>query len=330
MKRLQVSVVMTACNHETCIAEAVQSVLSKTRQNIELIIVNDGFTGHAESVILGFNDVRINYLSQPNQGTHHALNRRISLAQGEYIAILNSDDVFIENRLKILLDTLQRDKLNFLITDIHLIDKTPEIISDPSRWWLRWREALKQKFQQTLPTAAAFLAGNCSATSSDYFLHAQLIKKIGLIRPFFYIVGYDFAFWAALTNPAAFSFLIDQKLLSYRLHSSNTISETPLLANIETLYFLKNSIIKYFGNKLNILLCHLSKVNGYLYKIQKVYLIDQENKLQYQYAKFPHQNSQLHNYCMWLTRELALFKNLRNYLAGRAITAPYRWMIAQW
>lgn len=351
MEKPQISVVMPAYNHEAYVAEAIQSVLSQTLQNFELIIVNDGSTDRTENVILGFDDARIRYLSQSNQGAHHALNRGISLAQGDYIAIINSDDVFIENRLEILLDTLQRGKLDFLISDIHLIDGDSGIICDPSHWWLKWYEDLKQKFQQTPSTAAAFLAGNYAITSSNFFFRAQLVQQIGLFRPFRYILDYDFAFRAALINPSAFSFLIGQKLLNYRLHADNTIAENPLLANVETLYFLKKSMIKYFGHELNIPLYHLNRVKGLLNKIQKAHFIHQNNALQHQNNELQHQNNalqfqnselqgqnnelqlqnnQLHNHNMQLIHELALFKNSRSYLVGRAITAPYRWVALKW
>ena len=239
MEKPQSSVVIQAYNHEAYVAEAIQCVVSQTLQNCLLIIVKDGSTDRTENVILGFDDARIRYLSQPNQGAHHALNRGISLAQGDYIAIINSDDVFIGNRLEILLDTLQRGNLDFLISDIHLIDGDSGIICDPSHWWLKWYENLKQKFQQT-PYCSRISLRVIMPLRLLIFSFAQLVQQIGLFRPFRYILDYDFAFRAALINPAAFSFLIGQKLLNYRLHADNTIAENPLLANVETLYFLKN------------------------------------------------------------------------------------------
>ncbi len=339
-----VSVIMPAYNHEAYVAEAIQSVLAQTFHDLELIIVNDGSTDHTEDVVRGFDDMRIRYFSQSNHGAHQALNRGISLAQGEYIAILNSDDVFIQDRLERLLDISQRDHSDFLITDIHLIDGDSRVIDDPSHWWLKWYGDLKQKFQQASSPAVAFLAGNYAISSSNFFFRASLIKQIGPFRPFRYILDYDFAFRAVHANPQAFSFLIDQKLLNYRIHSRNTIAENPLLANIETLYFLKKSIAQYFGNELKIPLAHLNKIKGHLHKIQKVYFVNQNNALQHQNNALQHQNnalqhqnnelqqdsSQLRNQNLQLVHELALVKNSKSYLVGRLITSPYRWMISRW
>lgn len=332
-----ISVVMPAYNHQGFVAEAIQSVLTQTLQDIELIIVNDGSTDNTEKVILEFEDARIRYFTQSNQGAHHALNRGIALAQGEFLAIINSDDVFIADRLEILLNTLQDGNLDFVISDINLINEHSEIIADSSHWWLTWYEDLKQKYQQTPSPAATLLAGNYAISSSNFFFRASLANKIGVFRPFRYILDYDYVFRAALINPQAFSFLINRKLLNYRLHSNNTILENGLLANIETRYFIKQAISKYFGNELRIPVAYLSKVDNYIKKIQQnnfnqhLYsLRHQYDQLQHEYHQLQHQHHQLHDRCELLIQQVALFENSKSYRIGRMITTPYRWFMSKW
>ncbi|MDE2387467.1 MAG: glycosyltransferase [Betaproteobacteria bacterium] len=346
-----ISVVMPAYNHEAYVAEAIQSVLSQTLQNLELIIVNDGSTDDTGKVILGFDDARIRYFHQSNRGAHHALNRGIALAQGDYIAIINSDDVYLNNRLEIMLDVLQCNNLDFVISDINLIDEHSEVINDSSHWWLTWHEDLKQKFQRTPSPVAALLAGNYAISSSNFFFRAPLVEKIGGFRPFRYILDYDYVFRAALINPPAFSFLLQQKLLNYRLHSRNTIMENRLLANIETRYFLKKAIGKYFGCELNIPVAYLSKVDNYIKKIQSAHCTEKMNSARHRYYQLNHQyqqinhqydqlghqhqqlsqlNDQLHDRNFQLAQELALYHNSTSYRIGRMITAPYRWVKSRW
>jgi len=339
-----ISVVMPAYNHQAFVAEAIQSVLTQTLQDIELIIVNDGSTDNTEKVILEFADSRIRYFTQPNQGAHHALNRGIALAQGEFLAIINSDDVFIADRLEILLNTLQDGNLDFVISDINLINEHSEIIADSSHWWLTWYEDLKQKYQQTPSPAATLLTGNYAISSSNFFFRTSFARTIGGFRPFRYILDYDYVFRAALINPQAFSFLINRKLLNYRLHSSNTILENRLLANIETRYFIKQAISKYFGNKLRIPVAYLSKVDNYIKKIQQnnfnqhLYSLRHQydqlqheyHQLQHEYHQLQHQHHQLHDRCELLIQQVALFENSKSYRIGRMITAPYRWFMSKW
>lgn len=325
-----ISVVMPAYNHEAYVAEAIRSVLAQTIQDIELIIVNDGSADSTEKVVLEFDDARIRYFSQSNQGAHHALNRGISLAQGQYIAIINSDDAYIANRLEIMLDALQRNHLDFVISDINLINEHSEIIKDSSHWWLTWYEDLKQKFQQAPSPVAALLAGNYAISSSNFFLKASLAKKIGGFRPFRYILDYDYVFRGSLMNPSAFAFLLNQKLLNYRLHSHNTILENRLLANIETRYFLKKAISKCFGSELSTPVAYLSKVDNYIKKIQSAHFSGQFHSLQHQYHQLNHQYRELQDRNFQLTQELVLYQNSTSYRIGRIITAPYRWLSKKW
>lgn len=329
-----ISVVMPAYNHQAFVAEAIRSVLTQTLQDIELIIINDGSTDNTEKAILEFTDSRIRYFSQSNQGAHHALNRGIALAQGEYLAIINSDDVFLPNRLEIMFDALQQGNLDFVISDINLINEHSEIIVDSSHWWLTWYEDVKQRYQQTPSPAATLLAGNYAISSSNFFFRTSLANKLGGFRPFRYILDYDYVFRAALINPQTFSFLVGQKLLNYRLHSSNTIMENRLLANIETRYFIKQSISKYFGDELRAPVAYLSKIDNYIKKIQQhnfnqsIHALHQQNdQLQHQYHQLHHQ---LHDRCELLSRQLALFENSKSYRIGRMITAPYRWFASKW
>lgn len=329
-----ISVVMPAYNHQAFVAEAIRSVLTQTLQDIELIIINDGSTDNTEKVILEFADSRIRYFTQSNQGAHHALNRGIALAQGEYLAIINSDDVFLPNRLEIMFDALQQSNLDFVISDINLINEHSEIIVDSSHWWLTWYEDVKQRYQQTPSPAATLLAGNYAISSSNFFFRASLANKLGGFRPFRYILDYDYVFRAALITPQTFSFLIGQKLLNYRLHSSNTIMENRLLANIETRYFIKQSISKYFGDELRAPVAYLSKIDNYIKKIQQhnfnqsIHALRQQNdQLQHQYHQLHHQ---LHDRCELLIQQLALFENSKSYRIGRMITAPYRWFASKW
>jgi len=72
-----VSVVMITYNHQKYIAEAIRSVLNQTFHNFELVIVNDGSTDKTDEIIRGFEDNRINYIFQENQGPSSAINTAI-------------------------------------------------------------------------------------------------------------------------------------------------------------------------------------------------------------------------------------------------------------
>ena len=97
----KVSVLMPVYNtNEDYLRKAIESILNQTFKNFEFIIINDGSTNNAEDVILSYNDSRIKYLKQENQGIVSALNSGWEEAQGEYIARMDSDDISYPTRLE--------------------------------------------------------------------------------------------------------------------------------------------------------------------------------------------------------------------------------------
>ena len=97
----KVSVVMASYNHEKYVGQAVRSVLDQTYQDFELVITDDCSTDHTAAEIARFTDPRIRLFRSPsNRGQFVATNHCLREATGEYIAVLNSDDVFLPAKLE--------------------------------------------------------------------------------------------------------------------------------------------------------------------------------------------------------------------------------------
>ena len=91
----RVSVIIPTFNSERYLAEAIDSVLSQTYQNIECIVVDDGSTDNTPAIVQGYGD-RIRYIYQENAERSAARNRGIVAATGQYISFLDADD-FIDS-----------------------------------------------------------------------------------------------------------------------------------------------------------------------------------------------------------------------------------------
>jgi glycosyltransferase involved in cell wall biosynthesis len=96
-----VSVLMTVHNTERYVGKAVESILKQTFTDFEFLILDDGSGDRSLSILNRYaqQDTRISVISQPNQGIPKARNTLLHQAKGEFIAVLDSDDIALPHRL---------------------------------------------------------------------------------------------------------------------------------------------------------------------------------------------------------------------------------------
>ena len=105
-----VSVIIPTYNRAHVIGRAIQSVLSQTYQNFELLIVDDGSNDDTADAVHGFDDPRIVlYKHERNHGQNAALNTGLKISKGEYIAFLDSDDEWLPLMLEKQIGLFQKD-----------------------------------------------------------------------------------------------------------------------------------------------------------------------------------------------------------------------------
>jgi glycosyltransferase involved in cell wall biosynthesis len=106
---MKASVIVPVYQVEKYIADTIQSVLNQTYQNFELVIVDDGSSDRSINICQQFQDPRITILRQPNQGVCVARNTGINHATGEYIALLDGDDLWLPEKLEKHIIHLQKN-----------------------------------------------------------------------------------------------------------------------------------------------------------------------------------------------------------------------------
>jgi glycosyltransferase involved in cell wall biosynthesis len=94
-----VSVIMPCYNAAQYVGKAIDSVLTQSHSNLEVLVVDDGSTDGTASIVQGFDDPRIQYIYQDNSGPAAARNNAMAVARGEYIAFLDADDIALPDRL---------------------------------------------------------------------------------------------------------------------------------------------------------------------------------------------------------------------------------------
>lgn len=235
-----ISVIIPLFNHERYIYNSIKSVLSQTIQNFEIIIVDDGSLDNSSKIAQNFSyqDIRIKYFYQTNQGAHQAINNGITKSEGRYITILNSDDIYHKKRFEKTLEFVNKNPdTDAVFTDINFINETGEKITCP--WYLE----AKQYFLRSKNYINSLVNGNFFMSTSNLFIKSSVIKEIGYFSDLRYTHDLDF-FLRLFVYDKKVKFL-NAPLLYYRIHPDNTIKENHLICKIELASVIASFLIKF-------------------------------------------------------------------------------------
>lgn len=233
------SVIIPSYNHSAYISEAVLSVLDQSVSDLELIIIDDGSKDDSLKVLSRFSDPRLRIYTQPNQGAHAAINRGLREAQGELLAILNSDDSYHPQRLEKVLNAFEADPhfglVGSYIRIVNAHNKELGIkhgFQDCEPWAL---DAPEQSFRAGEDLRDALLTENYWATTSNYVFSRRWYEQVGEFRPLRFAHDWDFALRLSHLAPMR---LIPEPLVNYRVHSHNTIRQDQAVMIFEICWIL--------------------------------------------------------------------------------------------
>lgn len=242
------SVIIPSYNHELYIGEAIESVLRQTYKNLELIIIDDGSADRSKEIIQSYGEERICLIEQENQGAHAAINKGLALAKGEYLAILNSDDVFHTNRFEVMIKEMQKQpQYELLCSYIQVIDSKGKKLGIKKGWknmepWLILHP--ERSFTKQDDFKLNLLMWNFTSTTSNFLFTRKLYKKIGGMRNLRFAHDWDFALRAAEVTECK---LIEKPLMNYRIHNSNTISSDRRWMLFEIIWIWAANLERFYG-----------------------------------------------------------------------------------
>jgi glycosyltransferase involved in cell wall biosynthesis len=119
-----VSIILPLYNTEKYIKETIHSVINQTNNRWELIIIDDGSTDSSPELVKPFlTNKNISYYYQQNSGVSIARNHGIEKAQGDYIALLDADDIWQPTNLEKKIKLLENEDVDFVFSDVELIDE---------------------------------------------------------------------------------------------------------------------------------------------------------------------------------------------------------------
>ena len=212
MKEL-ISIITPTYNCGEFIAETIESVLKQTYKNWEMIIVDDCSTDNTNEIVNTYitKDKRIKYYClKKNSGAAIARTKAIDLAKGSYIAFLDSDDIWLPNKLEYQLFTMKKNNWNFTCTDYEQVDENGK--------------KLNKVIKSVKKTDYNRLLLDCPVGNSTVMYNAEKLGKFTVpnIRK-----RNDDALWLQMLKKEKYIYGIDMILMQYRVRS-NSISSNKI------------------------------------------------------------------------------------------------------
>lgn len=215
----KISIIMPSYNDAKSIIETLDSVMSQTYKNWELVIVNDGSTDNTEDVIIEYKrkfdiENKIKYIYQENGDQLNAILNGSQYLTGDYISVLHSDDLFNEsNSLEKVLDYLEKhSELDAVIADLVIIDENGQYTGIQ-----KVRKYKKKNY--ILPLQTLWLGRNLFI---DVAIHTRESFFKNVIPNY---VMWNTPFWINFNKKNRINTLnvekIDVKFYKYRVHSQN-------------------------------------------------------------------------------------------------------------
>ena len=176
-----VSVVITAYNREAFLRECIDSALAQDHSSFEVIVVDDGSTDGTKRICSEYG-ARVRYFWKPNGGAASAKNFGIRKMRGEWLKILDSDDVLEPNALSAFSEWARKSRSDWLFCNCVQIDSNGRLY----RTWqpgsrLAGDELIRALWSMWNPTRRRRLPFSYSALSGMGFIRKPLLLNLGLL-----------------------------------------------------------------------------------------------------------------------------------------------------
>lgn len=232
-----VSIIMPSYNSGEFIEDSIKSVLDQTYHNWELIIIDDCSTDNTISIVESLNNNKIKIIKNKNNlGAAKSRNKGIEIAQGQFIAFLDSDDLWHKEKLRIQTSYMKENNISFTYCAYEKINEHNKVIGNVS---------VPEKIDRNTLLKTCYIG--CLTAIYD----TQKLNKVYMPED---TRREDYATWLNIIREVKFIYGINKTLASYRVHSKQSSNKKIKMATenwkiykeIENLGFSRS--IYYFSH----------------------------------------------------------------------------------
>ena len=287
MKNSLVAIIIPTFNTGKYIKEAVDSAINQTYKNKEIIVVDDGSTDNTKEILdIYIQDNKIKYIYQENKGLAGARNTGIKAANGDYIAFLDSDDIFLPNKIEKQIEFLENNRdCDVCYCDVwHFYDDEPNKLMKLDYKYYSGSEVLKNLLKKNFINPLTVVT------------RRSVVDKYGVFNEYFKRTE-DWEYWIRLVWQGVKFCFLPEILAKYRMRKDS------LSFNWNSEIQRKELQLKIFTN----LNSEMSFEERKKYGMGKIILY---HKLKFLYAKLSIVLWPLKKYQIWLQRRRLKTYNL--------------------
>jgi glycosyltransferase involved in cell wall biosynthesis len=208
----KISVIMSCYNHDKFVGETIESVLNQSFKDFEFLIIDDNSTDKTYDIVNSFNDPRIKaFRNEKNFGMVFNTNSLIKKSNGEYIAIINSDDSWLPEKLQKQLDFLENNvDYGACFTLANIIDEDNKIIKNNIQDSLKYLELDRFNFLNY------FFFYNNPLCYPSVLMRKNILEKTGFFNPAF-IILLDIDMWIKICLAGFEIKILNENLTNFRI-----------------------------------------------------------------------------------------------------------------
>ncbi|MCH7402096.1 glycosyltransferase family 2 protein [Belliella kenyensis] len=252
----KVTILLPVFNCEKYVSQAIESILNQSFTDFEFLIINDGSTDSTPEILKEFSDSRIKIINNlSNEGLVPTLNRGITLANGEYIFRMDSDDVSHRERIK---------------RQVQFMEINPKVVVCGTNRFILGRENSKGGKALKNSDVLAISIFNCPLVHPSVCIRKRFLDEYQLRYNVKYIHSEDNALWLAILKIGGEISVLSERLVGYRLHDDQ-VSKRFAEKQKESSTKARVDFLNYsFGIRMNVSEIKLYRALSYKEEIENI------------------------------------------------------------